>query len=543
MYLNTSYNLLTPIYSLLTKPFDFFALKSLKILKNNMKYYYSDLEIVANIYDEEKDRLKAKLGNFCYKSESHYKCQLLLDNTLVESSKNLLDLHSIQVQMERLYDYFGLKREGGSVLDLNDLEYISVLNFLRINELLSLCIAGKIKVRVFNKKIIFSPADSFSKKEFYATWFSRYIEASSNLSTIKHILELSTLLKGKVNDDVLDFIFDKVFSIKFSEIPIAGRNLGCVRLLVLSIEIIFSIQYYLIANKTSYISIDELLDKFNLKKEDVVLLLELQKKQLVSEQFLFGKESELRINVTTFIKCIRTFFHKLSEEFKEVDKREYLLGGIFFEENSIKNRMSSLDYQHRYAVFNGINRGDIKIKNELDIEYIIYDKEEKRYYFIQSKYSIFGERSYFEGEVKQIQSDISKGLKQLRSARDLFEQGRLDLHLNKVGIENATLDNSSFILLHNIPQLDFQITKDKIALYDWNTFRNLLKNGECIIEDDGVYSLDKNIMLGNPQVVINKLLSEHKIYSLLKSRIDMNHKIVNRFTFYDKEIIVVGLGL
>lgn len=285
MYLNTHHSLLKPIHSLLTKPFDFYAQSSIQNLKNNMEYFYRDLEILAIIYDEEKDRHKLKLREICYKSELNYKCQLSLEKSNI-NYKNLLDLHSIQVQIERLYDLLKLRTEGDSILDLEDQEYMSVLNFLRFNELLALCIAGKAKVRIFNKKIIFSPADSSAKRELYVTWFARYIENLSNISTI----QLLKSLNGEVNNIFLDFIFDKSFSIKFTEISKEGQELKCVRMLVTSIKLIFLIIHYLESNKTNYIGIDDLVNKFNLEKEDIVFLIRLQKKQLVSEQFLLEKK-------------------------------------------------------------------------------------------------------------------------------------------------------------------------------------------------------------------------------------------------------------
>lgn len=205
MYLNTNRNLLKPIHSLLTKPFDFSAQHSMQKLKNNMEYFYDDLEILARIYDTEKDKIRPKLSEICHKSESCYKCRLSEYISDICNNHDLLDAHSVQVQIERLYDHFKLKSEGNYIVDLNDYEYMSVLNFLRMNELLALCIAGKVKVRIFNKKIIFSPSDSSSRKELYATWFSRFIESSSNLSTLNNFIRFSTCLEGRVNDEFIDF--------------------------------------------------------------------------------------------------------------------------------------------------------------------------------------------------------------------------------------------------------------------------------------------------------------------------------------------------
>lgn len=297
-------------------------------------------------------------------------------------------------------------------------------------------------------------------------------------------------------------------------------------------------------NNVNYIELDKLVNKLNITSDDVKLIISLQKNQLISEQFILERNNRLYVDFIIFIKCIRKFFYVLAKEFGEEPIRDSLIGGKFFEEYSIKNVISSdSKYQEHYIMFDGINRGDVKVENELDVEYILYDKKRDFYYFIQTKYSIFGERSYFDGEVKQIKKDILKGLKQLRSAKRLFEGGKLISILKKIGIEQATLNNSGFILLHNIPQLDYKETNDKIALYDWGSFKKLLNNGECVVNNDSVYRLDKNIVLNEPYKVIETLLSDHKVYSSIKENIEINHKIINRFSISDKELILVGLGL
>lgn len=547
MYLNTHRSLLSPIYSLLVDPFNFTAHESIEKLKDKIAFFDKDLLVFAAFYDEERKKLKLKLSNICYKSESHYKCHLDEDVCFQDINilpSDILNVYSIKVQNERLYDYLKLKKEGDFSLDLNDHEYMEVLNFFRMNELLSLCISGNVKVRMFNKKMVFSPMGSQAKKEFYSTWFARYIETSSNLSFIKSILEILKLSKGRIGEEILYYVFERVFSLKPAELPKEALELACVKTVLNCLRIILFSMYYFENNNVNNIDVDELSKELNISSNDIKTILSLQRSQLVSEQFISERNNRLYVNFIMFIKCIRSFFDVLAKDFGEDSIRDSLIGGKCFEEYSIKKLIScDSKYQERYIIFDGINRGDVKIENELDVEYILYDKKVGFYYFIQTKYSIFGERSFFDGEVKQIQKDILKGLKQLRSAKSLFKDGKLMSVLKNIGIEQATLHNSCFVLLHNIPQLDYKETNDKIALYDWGSFKNLLNNGECVVNNDSVYRLDKNIVLNEPYKVIETLLSDHKVYSSIKENIEINHKIINRFSISDKELILVGLGL
>lgn len=242
MYLNTHRSLLSPIYSLLVDPFNFTAHESIEKLKDKIAFFDKDLLVFASFYDEARKKLQLKLSNICYKSELHYKCHV--DNNFYIQdinicNGNLLNLHSIQVQQERLYDYLKLKREGEMSLDLDDYEYMEVLNFFRMNELLSLCISGNVKVRIFNKKMIFSPMSNQAKKEFYSTWFARYMETSSNVSFFNSISELLNLSQGRICEKILYYVFEKVFSLKITEFPQEAFNLTCLKMVLNCIRIIF----------------------------------------------------------------------------------------------------------------------------------------------------------------------------------------------------------------------------------------------------------------------------------------------------------------
>lgn len=207
------------------------------------------------------------------------------------------------------------------------------------------------------------------------------------------------------------------------------------------------------------------------------------------------------------------------------------------------------EYAERYKFLEPIYQHDIKHANKnqkYDVEYIIYDKNLEYYYFIQVKYSILGERSYFNGVVTNIQRGILEGVEQLRGVKEQLEMGNLDEMFEKRGISNITSDNSAFILVHNIPQLDFQKTNDGIALYDWNTFRNLLKNAESIIQINGkleTVRLSGDILLKDPYEVVFQLLREHEVYKEFKEKLDEQRTQISSFSLNNYEIVIQGLGI
>lgn len=252
----------------------------------------------------------------------------------------------------------------------------------------------------------------------------------------------------------------------------------------------------------------------------------------------------------TFFYGIRSFFSFLEEKYGEKSKRDKLIGGDFFENVQIRKRMTQekSEYVNRFIFHDPIYKhdiSDVEKNKKYDVEYIIQDKALNHYYFIQAKFSILGERGYFNGLLKSLNSDISLGIEQLRGVKEYLEQGKLYDLLSKRGLSNVTSENSSFILIHNIPQLDFQKSNDGIALYDWNTFRNLLKDGECTININPLKTikLSNHLLLKDPYDVVDKLLKEHECYQKIKIALDDQINRETSFYLGEKEIIIKGLGI
>ncbi len=89
---------------------------------------------------------------------------------------------------------------------------------------------------------------------------------------------------------------------------------------------------------------------------------------------------------------------------------------------------------------------------------------------------------YLLGDLQYaLNGSLQDGIKQIRAAKNALADGHLDDILQKREFGHCTLSNSTFTVIHNVPNLDFQMTGDGICLYEWNTLRNLLQDGRCTL--------------------------------------------------------------
>lgn len=146
----------------------------------------------------------------------------------------------------------------------------------------------------------------------------------------------------------------------------------------------------------------------------------------------------------------------------------------------------------RFIIGNGFQRKN-KYKDVLpryDIDAVIYDKKTDIFYFCQLKHRLDFVMTSFRDEVRNFNSEkIQDGVNQLRGLKEIINQDLIkrqiitafqDTSLNKSTITKSDLlKNGRFLLLHNIADFDF-CSSQEIIMYEWNTFRNLLKGSISI---------------------------------------------------------------
>jgi len=107
--------------------------------------------------------------------------------------------------------------------------------------------------------------------------------------------------------------------------------------------------------------------------------------------------------------------------------------------------------------------------------------------------------------------------------------------------------NSTFVLLHNVAQFDYQHTRDGLALYDWASFRNLLKDGESTLGGTHMkpitFRLPTHLVADHPMRVIERLLNDHPAYRLMAADPWANERASTTYELLGELVCVESLGI
>lgn len=160
------------------------------------------------------------------------------------------------------------------------------------------------------------------------------------------------------------------------------------------------------------------------------------------------------------------------------------LFGNNFEQEHMIDYIRSIN-GNRYIVHPGFKAGtNAKIK-KYDIDLVIEDSHHNTFYFIQAKYRLSDQPTFLSEQYEVMQKDdFHKGYAlQLLSLKNNLADKSIRDKLNGLRLSAATEKNSHFILLHNMPFLNFHQIHG-IYFYEWNLFRNLLKNGKIHVNQN-----------------------------------------------------------
>lgn len=280
----------------------------------------------AFFYENVRENISKFLPEISYLLQNEY--SLTLDSADIS---NDLDKHSIKVQIERLYDEFLLKEMGSKSVSIDEIpeSYLKLINFLRINELLFLCLLGISKVVVKDNKFIFSPSNKKKEDVLYVTWFARMLDNISIDVSIKQML-----FNVKNREGLYRLVFDKLFYMSFDEFSNSVFELESVRQIINLLDALMVYIDIVRKNKTYEINLNEFrkaLEMAHIDNDRFNNVVDLQRQQLVTEQFLFIKDGYFRFDLVTFFYGLRNLFSCLEGKYKENVEREGLIGGDFFE--------------------------------------------------------------------------------------------------------------------------------------------------------------------------------------------------------------------
>lgn len=151
--------------------------------------------------------------------------------------------------------------------------------------------------------------------------------------------------------------------------------------------------------------------------------------------------------------------------------------GEWFEEDYLLRYLSDRLDATRFLVWSGINDQEAKY----DADLIIYDKAPGIFYFCQVKHRAEVLQPFLRDELNEFSRNkaFRHGINQLRTLRSQIDspgvRSRLVSRAGKELVGKEPLgERSRFLLIHTVENFDM-CTSDGIAMYEWNTFRNLIQ--------------------------------------------------------------------
>lgn len=195
-----------------------------------------------------------------------------------------------------------------------------------------------------------------------------------------------------------------------------------------------------------------------------------------NEQFINLVSEGLEINDMNLKYALQLNFKNLFTDMS-------FFGDWFESDYILKYLQNEIDKKRFYAV-KGFKAGTTD-KNKYDSDIILYDKDLELFYFIQIKHRTTVLHEDFKSRYSEYtkNSQINHGIEQLNSLRkEIIEcPSRIKSKMlttfgkkyKKIIEETDLREKGRFLLIHNIEDLDM-CTKNNIAMYEWNTFKNML---------------------------------------------------------------------
>lgn len=457
MFFLTKKRLIPVIYKILTNPFDFVAVETIhkleqgEILKNAPDA--NALISVCKQYNQTKHSFLLELSTLRHNLDTHYQ---------LPHEEDIFSTTQLR-QLYRIYTIFELRNCGRYKPELNQ-QLTLFTDWLHCNEKIALIISGNFSAKEIDGKIEIEPTSEKQKR----IWQS-YIQAKKRYqqllaSDIEHISQQTELSIERIQQSSQQLL-KRICYIDHDYLISSSFNLKSVQALLLLLKIYAA--YFI--NKQRPLSLDTL-QALDIDTSFLIQLLPLHNKQLITYQFLSLEENNLSLTSHLWHHKLTHFFKVLSEKFVEQETIKQYFGGLFFEKNYTLPYLKNT-FPERLQVSSGFDRYQIGVdaNTNTDVDIIVFDRREQHYYFLQVKYILSGSAPFYHQMLKNMRAHLHKGIQQLQSAKTLLGDQRLTEFLHKKGFDHP-VTKSSFILIHNIPEYDGQVTESGIELYDWHHF-------------------------------------------------------------------------
>lgn len=453
----------------------------------------------------------------------------IISNEICEEYEMEALLIKIEYILDRIKEHHNLKIEN---IDTKIIEKeVLVISYL-LTEILYYLSADILELKYKNQCYIFKVKNK-NKLKLKSYWVSEILEDNTKRRDNDILKSFSLNDKSKISqalsNKIISYVFDKFLylQLKYLEKDILQNE----KFIFLKQIVLFaSIFESFVLNGKKIISRKEILKMGILNNEIIDFLI----KNLDTEEepfyFIRYKNNKFYRGSLEFKFGIRNYVGKMIElkdiEWKKNCTSNIDLGGMLgeaFEKQYILNFFKIKLEKHNFKTYEKEFKSGTKAKIKgYDTDIVLYNEKFRVYYFIQVKFKFFANYTYLHERIKFFNGEyIQKGIDQLSVLRDNFNDPSIREKLKNHKLENATLENSYFILLHNVPFLNFYEYKG-IFMYEWNLLRNILQDGYVELFENNFIKSKKN----------GKSFEIFNIESILDYYLNNNEPMKQKYEWY-----------
>lgn len=510
----------------------------------NLPSDINDLYFLCSTFEENKRKLYPILSKIIYDLSSNIglvginnappkDLPIQLDIDSLDStngvSPEIFKIDVINQQLERLYECLEITsgESGNNVLTS---EVNQAIEFFLLSEHFYLTFYGLARVEKINGILKFSSIESLFESFYKPKWFANFWEQSSSASTLSYfdfIPNGTPVAKGSHFIKTMShFIMDKVFTINHKHLSGKLKRTEGFQMMNLICTLSSLLIYMHLKIGKDFADKKDLSD-IGLSTDDLQRIRKVNTSLSATDRifkFSGGRVSLCNSSISIHSRKFIETFIRISEK----NGFDNVIGKHFegsYIPNYIKETINS-GYK-RYTLHGEVLAHQIHPKNKHgDIDLIVEDTLVKRFIFMQIKYIRNAGRPFLKGDVEYLTNKhINHGINQLSSISDFHKNGGMDQVLEEKGIKNCSPENTIYMLVSNVTNLDFQKERSKnIVFYEWNTLRNLLMDGQCFYGQTNDPTKQKEwryhtgLPLAEPSKVIDILISNNPALRMMDSK-------------------------
>ncbi len=468
-----------------------------------------------------------------------------------EHSKQVSDVQTLQVPFDKLCDIFKLTYCGAKAPE-GALVWDAAV-FLLLADALYLVFGGLAVVRRETGRYVIEAEPRVGRPRLRRRWVSSAAEQQAHLAILAALYQFDLTRIHERNlkaciDAMEELLFDKILSLPIQQMQGAfsdNRAFSFTR----SVLRLFGAALSLGSRQQPLVQGSAIFTAADVPCDDLEFIFQLQRQLNFTDQLFQRSNGCIQVTKNGFVHQARGLIENAYTQFDRFGAARGVLGK-YFENSHVRRRLCAPAISRHYSIFEGLMAHDAGSgERRGDGDLILMDKAHERYYICQIKYTIGGARPYLLGDVElMIDGTLYHGLQQLRGIRQHLAEGRLDARLEELGLHNLRPDNTDFLLVHNITNLDLQQTHDGIALYEWNTLRNLLQGAQILVgstdQEPQEHQLSTPLALGNVDELLDHLLIHHGYWGeLIQMSTGPNESGTLSFALDGQGFTMIGLGL